>query len=104
MSRILRPERHVHAGLARKLALVLGLAVVAAVGLLVAAPKGNSSTPGLVAAYAFDEGSGTAVTDLSGNSNSGTSVSTTWSTSGKYGKALSFNGTSSRVTIPDAAS
>ncbi|HET9667625.1 MAG TPA: LamG domain-containing protein, partial [Desertimonas sp.] len=84
---------------------MLGVAVAAAVlGVLVATPNGNSSTPGLVAAYAFDEGSGVTVTDASGNSNSGTAVSSTWSSSGKYGKALSFNGTSSRVTIPDTAS
>ena len=105
MSRTLRADRHAQAGLARKTAVVLGLAVAAAVlGVLVATPNGNSSTPGLVAAYAFDEGSGTTVTDASGNSNSGTAASTTWSSSGKYGKALSFNGTSSRVTIPDTAS
>ena len=105
MSRRLWADRHAQAGLARKPALVLGLAVAAAaLGVLVATPNGNSSTPGLVAAYAFDEGSGMTVTDASGNSNSGTAVGSTWSSSGKYGKALSFNGTSSRVTIPDAAS
>ena len=43
---------------------------------------------GLVAAYAFDEGSGTTVTDASGNGNNGTITNTTWSTSGKYGDAL----------------
>ena len=51
---------------------MLGLAVAAAVlGVLVATPNGNSSTPGLVAAYAFDEGSGTTVADASGNGNNG---------------------------------
>ena len=59
---------------------------------------------GLVAAYGFDEGSGTTVTDASGNGNNGTITNATWSTSGKYGKALQFNGTSALVTIPDAAS
>jgi Concanavalin A-like lectin/glucanases superfamily len=59
---------------------------------------------GLVAAYGFDEGSGTTVTDASGNGNNGTIANGTWSTTGKYGKALQFNGTSSLVTIPDAAS
>ena len=62
------------------------------------------SGPTPVAAYAFDEGSGTTVTDLSGNGNNGTLANTTWAATGKYGKALSFNGTSSRVTIPDSAS
>ena len=57
-----------------------------------------------MAAYAFDEGSGTTVADVSGNGNTGTIANATWATAGKYGKALSFNGTSSRVTIPDSAS
>src|SRR5262249_19103179 len=62
-----------------------------------------SPTTGLVAAYAFNEGTGSTVTDLSGNGNTGTVANTTWS-SGKYGSALAFNGTTARVTIPDAAS
>ena len=69
------------------------------------APATTPAAPtGLVAAYGFDEGSGTSVTDASGNGNNGTVANTTWSTSGKYGGALQFNGTSSLVTIPDAAS
>ena len=62
----------------------------------------NSS--GLVAAYGFNEGTGTTVTDASGNGNGGTIVNTTWTASGKYGGALSFNGTNARVDIPNAAS
>ncbi len=57
-----------------------------------------------MAAYGFDEGSGTTVTDQSGNGHNGTVANTTWAATGKYGKALSFNGTSAMVTIPDAAS
>ena len=64
-------------------------------------PAGPS---GLVAAYGFDEGSGTTVTDASGNGNNGTITNATWAASGKYGKALQFNGTNALVTIPDAAS
>ena len=56
-----------------------------------------------MAAYGFDEGSGTTVTDASGNGNTGTLTDTTWSTTGKYGGALKFNGTNALVTIPDAA-
>jgi methionine-rich copper-binding protein CopC len=59
---------------------------------------------GLVAAYSFDEGTGSTVNDLSGNGNNGTVSNTTWSTSGKFGGALSFNGTSSLVTINDSSS
>src|SRR5262249_52985535 len=63
----------------------------------------SSSSPGLVAAYSFSQGSGNTVTDLSGNNNTGTLAGATWSTSGKYGNALSFNG-SSYVTVSDASS
>ena len=66
-------------------------------------PSG-SAPPTLVAAFAFDEGSGTSAADASGSGNSGTAANTTWAAAGKYGKALNFNGTSSRVTVPDAAS
>src|SRR4051794_27870824 len=60
---------------------------------------------GLVAAYNFDAGSGTVLTDLSGNGNNGTITDATWSTSGKHGGALSFNGkTDSYATIPEASS
>ena len=57
-----------------------------------------------MAAYAFNEGTGTTVTDSSGNGNNGTIANATWTTAGKYGDALVFNGTNAPVTIPDAAS
>jgi hypothetical protein len=60
--------------------------------------------PGLVAAYGFNEGSGTVVTDVSGNGNNGTISGATWTTSGRYGNALSFNGTNALVTINNSAS
>ena len=66
--------------------------------------SGGASPPGLVAAYTFDEGAGTTVADASGMGNTGTIGTATWSTPGKYGNSLSFNGTSARVTIPDAPS
>jgi glucose/arabinose dehydrogenase len=66
------------------------------------APPGRSATPGLVAAFSFDEGTGTSVADASGNGNTGTITNATWTTTGKYGKALTFNGTSSRVNVSDA--
>ena len=58
----------------------------------------------LVAAYAFNEGTGTTVNDSSGNGNNGTIANATWTTSGKYGDALVFNGTNARVNINDSAS
>ncbi|WP_422923925.1 DUF4082 domain-containing protein [Singulisphaera sp. PoT] len=62
-----------------------------------------TSTSGLVAAYDFDEGSGTTVTDLSGNGNQGTASNTTWAP-GLFGQALSFNGSNSWVTVADSSS
>ena len=53
----------------------------------------------LVAAYSFDEGTGTTVTDLSGHSNIGTIVNATWTSEGKFGTALDFNGTNAWVLI-----
>jgi fibronectin type 3 domain-containing protein len=54
---------------------------------------------GLVAAYSFNEGTGVTVTDSSGNGLTGTISGATWTTAGKYGNALSFNGTSSYVDL-----
>jgi concanavalin A-like lectin/glucanase superfamily protein/lysyl oxidase/Calx-beta domain-containing protein len=59
---------------------------------------------GLVAAYGFDEGSGPKTDDASGQFNHGTLQGATWTPSGKFGSALVFNGTSSLVSIPNAAS
>jgi chitodextrinase len=64
----------------------------------------QAAISGLVAAYSFDEGSGTTVTDLSGNGNTGTLTNTTWTSAAKYGNALVFDGASSRVTINDSVS
>jgi hypothetical protein len=60
---------------------------------------------GLVAAYNFDEGFGTVLHDASGLGNNGTIANAVWSTAGKFGGALSFNGgTNSLVTVADAPS
>ena len=75
-------------------------AVIVGAG-LAAAPASVAATTGLVAAYGFDEGSGTTVADASGNGHNGTTSNTTWAT-GKFGKALQFNGTGALVTIPNA--
>ncbi|MFC7590556.1 LamG-like jellyroll fold domain-containing protein [Nonomuraea antimicrobica] len=64
----------------------------------------SQAPDGLVAAYAMDEGGGTAVGDASGHGNAGTAANTAWTVTGKYGQALSFNGTSSWVTVADSGS
>ncbi|MEU4403034.1 LamG-like jellyroll fold domain-containing protein [Streptosporangium sp. NPDC023963] len=67
-------------------------------------PDPDPTPTGLVAAYGMDEGTGTVIGDASGQGNTGAATAVTWATAGKYGKALSFNGTSSWVTVPDASS
>jgi hypothetical protein len=63
----------------------------------------SSAPAGLVAAYSFNEGTGVQAKDASGQGNTGTLTNATWSATGKYGAALSFNGTSAWVTVADAA-
>ena len=67
---------------------------------------GAPTTVGLVAAYGFDAGSGTTAADQSGTGNTATLANTTWAGAGagKFGNALSFNGTSSLVTVADSTS
>ncbi|MHA3773494.1 LamG-like jellyroll fold domain-containing protein [Verrucomicrobiota bacterium sgz303538] len=62
------------------------------------------SIPGLIAAYGFNEGTGTTTSDQSGSGNNGTIVGATWTTASRAGQALSFDGTSNRVNINDSAS
>ena len=61
----------------------------------VGSPVGSYS-----AYWSFDEGYGTTTHDKSVNKNNGVLyASTSWATAGKYGKALSFNGTTDYVDI-----
>jgi len=65
----------------------------------------NAAPPsGLVAAFGFDEGSGAAVVDASGLGNNGSVSGAAWSTSGRYGGALLFDGVDDSVAVPDASS
>jgi hypothetical protein len=59
---------------------------------------------GLVLGYAFEEGAGTTTADVSGNGHPGTLVGATWSTAGKYGRAVALNGSTQyvRVDAPNA--
>jgi hypothetical protein len=58
----------------------------------------------LVGAWGFDETTGTTAADASGRNNAGAITGATHTTAGKFGGALSFNGTSNWVTVPDADS
>ena len=71
---------------------------------MLAAPAQNAQPSDLVAAYAFNEGSGSTVADLSGNGNVGTPSGALWTTAGKFGSALAFNGSNARVRVEDSAS
>jgi glucose/arabinose dehydrogenase len=79
------------------------LCAVLSILMLVAGPA-QAAGPGPVAAYGFNEGTGTAVSDASGTSNHGSTTATTWAAMGKFGTALSFDGSSSQVTVPDSNS
>ena len=59
---------------------------------------------GLVAAYGFEEASGATATDTSGKANNGTVAGAARTASGRFGRALSFDGANDWVTVPDAAS
>jgi hypothetical protein len=76
----------------------------AAVFFVVAGGASFAAAPGLVAAYGFEENAGTVTADASGNGLTAVLVGTTWTTDGKHGNALVFDGTTSWVTvIHDAA-
>ena len=62
-----------------------------------------SRAAGLVAAYAFDTGSGTWQPSL-GQGNAGEIIGATWATEGRFGGALRFHGTGEVVRVPAAAS
>ena len=78
------------------------LATVAAGFVL--APAAFSATPGLVAAYGFEEGAGAVVGDASGAGNDGTIAHASWTSSGVYGDALILDGSGPGVTVPDSSS
>ncbi|MGH2797257.1 MAG: LamG-like jellyroll fold domain-containing protein, partial [Thermoleophilaceae bacterium] len=61
--------------------------------------NGSGPLHGLVAAYGFDQGSGTTLVDSSGNAHNGVVVGATWSGAGRFGSALSFDGVNDRVDL-----
>jgi glucose/arabinose dehydrogenase/PKD repeat protein len=67
--------------------------------------KAEPVAPGLVLAYGFEETSGITANDSSPAKNNGTLVNGPISTaSGKFGRALSFDGVNDRVDVPDSNS
>ncbi|MCK1597287.1 LamG-like jellyroll fold domain-containing protein [Bradyrhizobium sp. 164] len=74
------------------------------VSLPVSITVSNTQTPGLVAAYSFDEGSGTTAGDSSGQSNLATLNNGVAWIAGKNGRAASFDGVNDFISIPNSAS
>src|SRR3989442_1171151 len=101
---VLRHARKPGIRLLLLLALLVAVPLAGGTGTGPLAGRAQGASTGLVAAYSFDEGSGTTVADASGTGNAGSVSTTSWSSAGHFGGALSFNGTSSLVTIPDSAS
>src|SRR5262245_45989925 len=99
-----RPEEGLAAQRAQLATWKLLTAAFAAAGLLASGARSHPSaqTAGPIAAYAFSEGTGTTVADASGNNLTGTVVGATWTT-GRYGNALRFNGTSNYVDLGNPA-
>ena len=81
-----------------------GTMLCAAITTMVLAVTPAQAAPGQVAAYGFNEGAGTSVPDASGSGNHGTATAAGWAPMGRFGGAMSFNGSSSFVTVPDSAS
>ena len=59
---------------------------------------------GLVAGYGFEESAGAAVADVSAAGNDGTLSGAVRTASGRFGRALSFDGVNDIVSVPDADS
>jgi fibronectin type 3 domain-containing protein len=80
------------------------LVAAIAAAAMVAPVTASADTAGLVAAYGFEETSGTGVVDSSSAGNAGIVAGATRTTAGRFGRALSFDGVDDRVNVNDAAS
>ncbi len=88
-----------HRALCRSLVYVIVfLAALATIGIT------NVQAASGTAVYGFNEGSGNTTVDASGNGNMGTLAGPSWTTAGRYGNALFFNGTDADVEAPNSSS
>jgi len=67
-------------------------------------PGDSVASPGLVAAYSFEDGSGMTVADASGSGNESALVGATWASAGRFAGTLSFNVSSACVDVPGSSS
>jgi hypothetical protein len=65
--------------------------------------EGIDHAGGLVAAYGFDAGSGRMAADSSGKGNTGTISGATWTSRGRFGSAVRFDGAGQMVRVPASA-
>jgi len=63
----------------------------------------NAAPAGLIAGLGFNEGSGTSSADLTGNAHTATLVNGPAWVAGKYGNALSFDGSNDEVGVANAS-
>ena len=82
-----------------KIAIGVALCIVALTGITVV----RANDTGLVAEFSFNEGSGSVAFDSSNRGNTGAVEGATWA-SGRYGSALTFDGTSDLVLVPNSES
>lgn len=74
---------------------------VAWTAVLILCISGSPFAPGVNTQFNFNEGTGTTAADLSGNNHNATLVNSPVWTTGKYGQAISFDGSNDYVNIPD---
>jgi hypothetical protein len=65
-------------------------------------PASALGAQGPIAAYSFDAGEGTTLEDVTGNGHDGTIEGASWTTHGKYGGALEFDGEDDCISIPES--
>lgn len=73
-------------------------------GYITVTTSSTSSDSGLVAAYSFEEISGSVVADISGNDNHGVTSGASRISSGRFGRAMSFDGVDDWVTVNNSNS
>ena len=78
--------------------------LVFATPVVVAVANGMSAPSGLVGAYGFNEGNGRSAADASCNGNTGAINGASWTSAGRFGGALVFDGSNSWVTVLDSPS
>jgi hypothetical protein len=80
----------------------MSILLVIVLGVSLVTHKAEASS-GLVGYWSFDEGAGTTAYDSSGNGNNGTLINSPVWSAGKYGSALTFDGTTNYVEMSNSS-